>query len=689
MLPITNTKLSQGQIKGKLADGSSTDLGAELSAVEAAIKAAVGGANFSSAPVIDLAEVGAMINKDGNGKMELLVDVAGAGHAVAGLSSIAASSAAFANTDAGALVATSAAVTNAVTAGSAAVAGLVDAGSLMVQNAGQAKGGFVVGTGTGDGPGTGDLTVWGDLIVKGSTTTLDTTQLVVEDDLIVIAKNQANKDGAGFVLGSEQGAHKMVWDASVGVSKWSVSDGIVTPDLKAGGKVVVDSAGVKTLGADDLAFVAGDMMSFKDSLMAAALDFSHAGEYDAIFGAVGVQGWAAGTEGLLGLFTKVKSDAATALAGEVGAREAAVLAEKQRAEGIEAGLRTDLNSEISRAQTAEGNLHSEIVAENSRAVAAEGLLQDAIDAENVRAVAAEGLLQDAIDAEASTRVAADIALGGRIDTEISDRQSAISTEASARAAADTALGGRIDTEISDRQTAVSNEASARSSADTALGGRIDALSLLEGNHYAELDGKITAEAGARVAGDATTLASAKSYTDAEVLTEKNRAMGVESQLNNAIATEVNARIADVNAEESRALAAEGVLDGKITSEKNRAQSAEQTLQNNITALTNAIAAQSKVLKSQTVGPNGVAKIGNVMWGPGVSVAGWALPASKEYTQVDVFLNGQFMQHGSDFSFAPKDLIDPQTQVTSPNPAAGQLQFAFDLVQGDLIVIREH
>lgn len=63
----------------------------------------------------------------------------------------------------------------------------------------------------------------------------------------------------------------------------------------------------------------------------------------------------------------------------------------------------------------------------------------------------------------------------------------------------------------------------------------DALKLAEAKAYT--DSEMASEEAARIQGDADTLQSSKDYTDAEVLEEKNRAMGVEGDLQSAINVE--------------------------------------------------------------------------------------------------------------------------------------------------------
>jgi len=161
-------------------------------------------------------------------------------------------------------------------------------------------------------------------------------------------------------------------------------------------------------------------------------------------------------------------------------------------------------------------------------------------------------LSDALggDENFATTVAGQIGVvDAKVEQEILDRQSAVSAEQSARESADQALDGRLDVleadpttksyvdgevsdlqgqitqEISDRQQAISDEEDARELADSNLSSRISVLEQ-----------------------DPVT----KAYVDGEV-----------SDLQGQITQEISDRQSDVNAEESRALAAEGLLDGRI------------------------------------------------------------------------------------------------------------------------------
>lgn len=161
-------------------------------------------------------------------------------------------------------------------------------------------------------------------------------------------------------------------------------------------------------------------------------------------------------------------------------------------------------------------------------------------------------LSDALggDENFATSVSNNIgAVDAKVDQEISDRQAAISSEQSARIFDDQGLSGRLDVlesdpttktyvdgevsslqsalnqEVSDRESAISGEQSARQLADSNLSDRIGVLEQ-----------------------DPTT----KEYVDSEI-----------SDLQGQLTQEVSDRQADVDTEEARALAAEGLLDGRL------------------------------------------------------------------------------------------------------------------------------
>jgi hypothetical protein len=93
---------------------------------------------------------------------------------------------------------------------------------------------------------------------------------------------------------------------------------------------------------------------------------------------------------------------------EATARASAVSAEQSRAQGIEAGLRTDLTSEISRAQGVEGGLRTDLNAEISNR-------QSAVSAEQSRAQAVEA---NRLALDGSNSPSADIPFNGKAITNV-------------------------------------------------------------------------------------------------------------------------------------------------------------------------------------------------------------------------------------------------------------------------------
>jgi hypothetical protein len=71
-----------------------------------------------------------------------------------------------------------------------------------------------VEVGSGSGASAKDLKVWGDLQVEGDTTTINTAQLTVEDDLITVSKGNdtvANADGSGVEIDVTGESFQLYW----------------------------------------------------------------------------------------------------------------------------------------------------------------------------------------------------------------------------------------------------------------------------------------------------------------------------------------------------------------------------------------------------------------------------------------------------------------------------------------------
>ena len=116
---------------------------------------------------------------------------------------------------------------------------------------------------SGDGAVGGTLTVTGDLIVSGDTTTLNTSNLLVEDKYILLNSGSSNRSDSGIIFGGSEGAAQsgsaLIWDAS-----YNTNDGRLavvntlesnaandpTPDYYVAGVYIGDEANAATAEAD-------------------------------------------------------------------------------------------------------------------------------------------------------------------------------------------------------------------------------------------------------------------------------------------------------------------------------------------------------------------------------------------------------------------------------------------------------
>lgn len=139
------------------------------------------------------------------------------------------------------------------------------------------------------------------------------------------------------------------------------------------------------------------------------------------------------------------------------------------------------------------------------------------------------------------------------------------------------------------ETDISREISNRTSADNALGARIDQ----------EIEDRV-ADVNAEETRAISAETALSNKIDADVLAEKNRAVSSETSLDTKINQEIVDRIADVNEEQSRAEAAElsltNKIDADVLAEKNRAVSAETSLQ---TAINEEVVSRNNAISSET------------------------------------------------------------------------------------------
>ena len=116
-----------------------------------------------------------------------------------------------------------------------------------------------IGLGTGDSPTFTDLTLSGNLTVNGTTTTIDSTTLVIEDPLLTLAKNNSGgaantfDQGLFFNRGSDDNV-SFIWDESADQFAFAVTSG---EDGTTAGNVTIDSYANLQAGTGTFANVDG------------------------------------------------------------------------------------------------------------------------------------------------------------------------------------------------------------------------------------------------------------------------------------------------------------------------------------------------------------------------------------------------------------------------------------------------
>ena len=273
---------------------------------------------------------------------------------------------------------------------------------------------------------------------------------------------------------------------------------------------------------------------------------------------------------------------------------------------LNASLSTAISNEESRATTAEGVLTTNLSNEISRATSAEATLASDISAEETRALAAEA-------AEASARTDADSDLQSAIDAEVARATAAegvnaqaIVDETSSRTSADTTLQSNIDT-VSGRVDAILNGSS--DSLDTI----VEVVAAFE-NADSDLQTLISSNAGSHTANAAAITAeetralAAEGVLQSAVNAEETRATSVESGLQSQITSETAARSAadqsmkddvdsDIAAEAALRSAGDATLQSAVDVEVARATAAEGVLQSSLDSEQSARLASDQALQS--------------------------------------------------------------------------------------------
>ena len=105
-----------------------------------------------------------------------------------------------------------------------------------------------------------NLTVDGDLIVKGTTTSVQTTNLLVEDKFILLNSGSANPDEGGLVVDGGGGSGSaFVYEADSGITRWGfhnlVAHDASTVNTRAYVSAVIDENNGNHTGATSASFV--------------------------------------------------------------------------------------------------------------------------------------------------------------------------------------------------------------------------------------------------------------------------------------------------------------------------------------------------------------------------------------------------------------------------------------------------
>lgn len=255
--------------------------------------------------------------------------------------------------------------------------------------------------------------------------------------------------------------------------------------------------------------------------------------------------------------------------------ETEVKSESDRAKAEEARVEIKVEelvaAETERATEAESILDSKITSEvkteSERAQAAEAALNSKIESEITRATAAEEANTDAITALDTAYKAADVTLDTKIDNLVAaEKERAISEET------------RIETKAEDLVNTETERAKAAEKANTdAIAAEVERAKAAE----KDLNDRIDAN-GDEVAAETERAQAAEAELNAKIEAEITRATAAEKTNADAITAEVSRAKAaeEVNAtaiitEKERAVASENIIRNSLNDEIGRAQEAEQ------------------------------------------------------------------------------------------------------------------
>jgi len=252
-----------------------------------------------------------------------------------------------------------------------------------------------------------------------------------------------------------------------------------------------------------------------------------------------------------------------------------------------------VGNDVSRKSYVDSQILAEAAARVQADAAEQAAREAAVAAEESRAMAAEGVLQAAIDSEEADRIAAVSAEQSARESADEALQSAIDDEETRALAAEAGLQAAIDALDTGNAQALADEVAARIAGDAALQSAVDA-------EKARIDAILLAsDADKDSFAEIVTLINSVDTTNDEAF-----ASYVLSN-NAALAQEVSDRTSgdstlqsNIDAEEARALAAEGVLQGNIDSEESRAMAAEGALSDRLDIVEGADTVEGSVAKAE-------------------------------------------------------------------------------------------
>ena len=227
-------------------------------------------------------------------------------------------------------------------------------------------------------------------------------------------------------------------------------------------------------------------------------------------------------------------------------------------------------------------------------------LDGELAAEVSRATAAEQANATAISNEVSRAQGEEARIEGKHDAYVTSNDAALAAEETARIAGDNALAGEISAlsgavaadfsalEV-DFQAALGAEESARIAADAGLQSAIDAEK-----------GRIDA----MLSGSTVDFDTLKEIVDAYQLADTDIVTSIVT-LDGKVDTEIADRIADVDAEEARALAAEAVLQANINNEAAARAAADTSATNDRAAIRSEFAAADSAEQTARIAADGV------------------------------------------------------------------------------------